>query len=218
MDQLQQEIRLKITYSKTGRAKYISHLDTIEIISKAIRRANIHYEVSKGCHVRPKLIFGAPLPLGHASFCEYFILTVQEKINLENLIGSLSNQFPEGMVATNAEFLSEENKSKAQLNDLHYRFTFTSEQVAKKAFEFLNNPESTFEAFQKKKLRKYSIGNAVEKIIKSQEDKLHILEIDFTQGTKGTPSVSKIVTALANMLGDEKIHFTNIERISFNRI
>ena len=211
-------IRLRVTYSKTDRAKYISHLDTIDIISKAVRRLNLQYEVTQGCHIRPILNFGAPLPLGHASFCEYFVLTLKEKISLNGLEDKLSNEFPSGMKAVRCEFLADDDKDKAQLNELHYRFSFTSENVCDEAFKFLNNPESSFEAFQKKKLRQYRIGEAVKKIEKNKEQEIYLLEIDFIQGLQGIPSVSKIVTALAHNLGDLRSFFVNIERISFNGI
>jgi uncharacterized protein (DUF2344 family) len=59
-----QEFRLKVSYSKTKQARYIPHLDTIEVVAKAIRRLKLPYAVSQGCHVRPKITFGAHFPLG----------------------------------------------------------------------------------------------------------------------------------------------------------
>ncbi len=63
--------RIRVRYSKKGAIRFLSHLDTIKILTRAVRRANIPIEYSKGFSEHMKLAFGPPLPLGYTSDAEY---------------------------------------------------------------------------------------------------------------------------------------------------
>ena len=62
------EVRLK--FSKTGQAKYISHLDTNRVFSRAFSRAKINLWYTEGFNPRPYMSFSLPLSLGVESLCE----------------------------------------------------------------------------------------------------------------------------------------------------
>lgn len=62
------EVRLR--FSKTGQAKYISHLDTNRVFSRAFARAKINLWYTQGFNPRPYMSFSLPLSLGVESFCE----------------------------------------------------------------------------------------------------------------------------------------------------
>ena len=213
-----QEFRLKVSYSKTKQARYIPHLDTIEVVAKAIRRLKLPYAVSQGCHVRPKITFGAPLPLGHASYCEFFILILSEKLEPQTIQEAFVNNLPEGMQVTKVEYLPDEKKSPYQGEILNYRFTFDDEEVLNTAKSYLENPDSEFEVIRKKKTKVYTIGEAVRKIEIKKENDIFLLIVEFIQGTPNTPSVSKIVTALAENLKEKRVHLTLLERLSIQGI
>ena len=60
----------RLTFSKTGDAGFIGHLDTMRAISRGLRRAGLHLLYSKGFHPKPKISFVSALPLGTESLCE----------------------------------------------------------------------------------------------------------------------------------------------------
>lgn len=74
--------KLRIKFSKVGSMKFISHLDLMRYIQKALRRAGIDVAYSKGYSPHQLLSFAAPLGLGDTSEGDYFDLqvnTIQEE-------------------------------------------------------------------------------------------------------------------------------------------
>ncbi len=212
------EIKVRVTYEKTMQSRYIAHLDTIDIISKALRRLQLPYQVTSGCHIRPKISFGAPLPLGHASLCEQFVLSLSQPIDGEWLQKALSEQLPQGMKIISVEIPCSEDKKGANGDLVKYRIGFTDQSTANRAHQFLENPETAFSLVSKGKVKNFKLGDSVQSIIKNQSETLCVLEVEFIQGRPEVPSVSKIVTALADFLGDEKDCLVLIERISLLKL
>ena len=70
--------RIRIKWSKNEEARFTSHLDTIRMFERAIRRSEIPIAYSEGFHPHPKMAFGPPLPLGFISDAEYLDLQLSE--------------------------------------------------------------------------------------------------------------------------------------------
>jgi radical SAM-linked protein len=64
------EKRLRFKFAKAGVLKYLSHLDMINIIIRAIRRSSILAKYTEGFNPKPKITFGPPIPLGIESQAE----------------------------------------------------------------------------------------------------------------------------------------------------
>ena len=61
---------VRIRFSKTGRAKYISHLDMMRCFSRAFFRSKIPLWFTEGFNPRPYMTFTSPLTLGAESIAE----------------------------------------------------------------------------------------------------------------------------------------------------
>ncbi len=209
---------LKVVYSKTGPSRYVAHLDTIGILSKAIRRLNLAYDVTKGCHMRPKITFAPPLPLGHASYCEYFILSLTEIPDLDGLKELLSANMPSGMDALSIEILPDKPPTSHNIEKLDYKLTFLDKAVMDKAQLFLTSENSSFKTISKKKTREYFVKEAIISSVPKEIDGKFVIEAEFVQGKPNVPSVSKIVSALADYLKDEKHSLILIERLKIEEL
>lgn len=88
--------RVRLRWGKTARYKYMSHLDNLRVIERAIRRARIPIAYSQGFHPTMKLSFGPPLPLGFTSEAEYFEMTLDSNF-MPFMIDKLRTMMPEGM-------------------------------------------------------------------------------------------------------------------------
>jgi radical SAM family uncharacterized protein/radical SAM-linked protein len=64
-------LRVRIAYTKLGRAAYRSHLDLVRLLPRIFRRLDLPMYYSQGFHPKPEMTFGPALPLGVASHAEY---------------------------------------------------------------------------------------------------------------------------------------------------
>ena len=62
--------KIRFKYSKTGRAKYISHLDLMATIQRSFLRAGINLKYSEGFNPHPYMSVALPLSVGYESLCE----------------------------------------------------------------------------------------------------------------------------------------------------
>ncbi len=69
--------KIRVQFTKTGMARFISHLDIVRVFDRAARRAKISLVYSQGFTPRPKIAFGPPLGLGIASTAEFLDLEVE---------------------------------------------------------------------------------------------------------------------------------------------
>src|SRR6185503_1913057 len=82
-------MRIRITFTKTGPAKYSGHLDLHKSWERALRRAGLPLAYSQGFHPQPKIHLAAALPLGFTSECELVDVWLTEPVELEAALGEL---------------------------------------------------------------------------------------------------------------------------------
>ena len=93
-----QEVR--IYFNKTDTAKYISHLDLMRTVTRALTRAKIPLWYTEGFNPHPFLTFALPLSLGVESYCESFDIRVVGEITNEQIKEKLNAVLPEGLEVT----------------------------------------------------------------------------------------------------------------------
>lgn len=85
---------VRMFYEKTGMAKYISHLDTVRCITRAMKRANVPVWFTEGFNPHAFLTFAMPLSLGVESYCETVDFRLLENVDLTELTERLNNALP----------------------------------------------------------------------------------------------------------------------------
>ncbi len=103
--------KLRVIYSKSKEAVFISHLDTVKIIEQALSRADISVEFSKGFNPRPELSFAHPLSLGIESTGEIFEIILTEKIDIPYFIREMNKVLPSGLTILTAEYVDMSEKT-----------------------------------------------------------------------------------------------------------
>lgn len=86
---------IRMRFSKTGRAKYISHLDLIRCLQRAVCRAKLPAAYSGGFHPHMQTSFAATLPLGFTSTAEILELGLTEKLPCSEVMERLNAVLPE---------------------------------------------------------------------------------------------------------------------------
>jgi len=88
---------IRIWFSKRGRAKYISHLDLMRAMSRAVRRAGLPIWYTEGFNPHPYLSFPLPLPLGQEGLREAMDLRLLEDMALDEIAKRFDGVLPEGI-------------------------------------------------------------------------------------------------------------------------
>jgi len=94
--------RVRIRWGKDTRCRYMSHLENIHAIERALRRARVPVAYSQGYNPTMKLSFGPPLPLGITSESEFADITLETNLT-PYFIDNLKQAMPEGMAVFEAK-------------------------------------------------------------------------------------------------------------------
>ena len=89
--------RLRLTFSRGGELKFISHLNIMKLWERALRRAGIPLAYSQGFSPQPRLSIAAPLPLGVTSEAELMDVFLERRTSPHFFIKSVSSELPHGI-------------------------------------------------------------------------------------------------------------------------
>lgn len=88
----------RLVYGKTGRARYISHLDLMRAMQRVFKRAGIPLWYTQGFNPHAYLMFPLALPLGTDSSIEILDIALTEKLDFDEIKRELNEKMPEGLV------------------------------------------------------------------------------------------------------------------------
>lgn len=87
----------RLLFSKTGRAKYISHLDLMRTFQRAFQRADLAIKHTEGFNPHPFISILLPLSLGFSSQCEILEFQLLDRISPDEVPDRLNAVLPEGI-------------------------------------------------------------------------------------------------------------------------
>ncbi len=93
---------MRITFSKTGSARYISHLDLNRTMTRAVRRAGLPIWYTEGFNRHPYLTFASPLSLGYEGEQETMDVRFADDMVPEELVQRLNTVMPSGLTILHA--------------------------------------------------------------------------------------------------------------------
>lgn len=110
----------RLLFSKTGKAKYISHLDLMRTFQRAFQRADLTIKHTEGFNPHPFISILLPLSLGYSSQCEILEFQLLEDISCEEVPVRLNEVLPEGIVV---ERCYENGRKAKELALVNYQLT-----------------------------------------------------------------------------------------------
>lgn len=93
--------RVNFVFTKKGFMKYISHLDLMRLLTRAMRRAKLPLKLSEGFSPHPKLSLKRALKLGLESENEEGSIILTLPISPDEFKNKLQPQLPEGIEIKN---------------------------------------------------------------------------------------------------------------------
>ena len=123
-------MRLRVYYTRKGDLKFISHLNTIDLLQRTIFSTDYKVAFSEGFNPHPIMSFGNPLPLGVSSDFEVFDVEFVDKVEIENFINQANSYLPEEVKIFDAfEIPSNSSISKAFTHNLYEFRIFTDIKI-----------------------------------------------------------------------------------------
>jgi len=89
--------RVRMRYTRTGRVRFLAHLDFMTLVHRAAVRAGVPVAFSQGFNPHPKFAFGPALPVGMESEAEYLDIETDPFIDLRKATDGLNQALPEGI-------------------------------------------------------------------------------------------------------------------------
>lgn len=94
--------KMRLLFSKTGRAIYLSHLDLMRTFQRAFLRADLKLRHTEGFNPHPYMSFALPLSVGCESVCELLDFDLLDDTATDKLIEILNRTMPDGITVVTA--------------------------------------------------------------------------------------------------------------------
>lgn len=143
-------MRLIVQFERLENIKYISQLDMLRTIHRALRRADIPVAYSEGFNPQPRVSFGFALSVGLVSRGEYMDIHLKSDIAPDEFIRRMNAVMPEGMSFICAAAAGDKTPKMGKMIDCAaFEVTFDG-NIADKLDEFFHGDSIVIERHTKK--------------------------------------------------------------------
>lgn len=209
------EVRLR--FSKTGRLKYISHLDINRAMSRALCRAKIPLWYTEGFNPHPYMSFSLPLSLGVESLCESVDLRITGDISNKEIKDRLNFVLPVGLRIVDV-YDNFRDCSEIAFSDYVYKFQFPdNDKAVEKMKSILDSNEilalKKAKQGRKRVLKETDIKQFIDKYSVSIRGDVIVLNIRLAAGPDRNLNPSLLFDTIIRLL-DMDFEWKSISRIS----
>lgn len=169
--------RIRIKFCIVGALKYISHLDLLRTMERAIRRSALPIAYTEGFRPRAKLQFASALPVGVESYGELMDLELEEDFSAEEVLARLTSQLPPQLAPQKAMVVpSGESALMSQVEGASYLVQVEPvADLSARVAAWLSQKTIPWIRRQKKKVRHLDLRAATSKLVVVGEDQLELL-------------------------------------------
>lgn len=133
-------MKLRLFYTRNDELKFISHLNTIDLLQRAVFNTGYQVAFSQGFNPHPIMSFGNPLPLGVSSDFEIFdVQLAEDQVDLDKFKNQLNAYLPD-QVQVFKVFLADNTSISKVFSYSIYEFTLDCEKNLEKLNLFDNEP------------------------------------------------------------------------------
>lgn len=207
---------LRLFISKRGRIKYVSHLDMLRLMQRAVRRAGIPIWYTEGFNPHPYICFLNALPLGIESAGEPADIKIVGDMTPEEVRNALNKNLPEGLFAEQA---AEPYNKSSELFFAEYNIEYDEDDISEK--ELYNSMmsgnlvcEKRGKSGGKKVVRSIDISDRIDSFGISHKNGGLCLGTVLCAGSENSLNPVQLNAALSFKLGRE-LNFVSAERTAF---
>jgi radical SAM-linked protein len=197
--------RIRLKYSKTGRVRFISHLDFMTLVHRAAVRANVPVAFSQGFNPHPKIAFGPALSVGMESETEFLDLETDPFADLLTITKGLNNTLPRGVRVLEARVVP---KKAPSLSGSIGRYVYEVETpgqcrdgIAQRVEEFLSQAS----IIVSKEGRQKDIRPGIESIALAPDGNPAAITVILVDQNELKPRIQDVLAALFGLGKDETL-------------
>ena len=208
----------RLLFSKTGRSKYISHLDLMRTFQRAFQRADLTIKHTEGFNPHPFISILLPLSTGFSSQCEILEFQLLASVAMSDVPARLNAVLPEGITV---DACYEEGRKAKEMTFVDYRLTMEYENGipadAAAAWNEMLNRESLEVIKKSKKAKSGETTVDIAKLVKSfcvtLEDDSVVLEARISAQNPGL-NPQLLLTAFSREYPDLVPDFIGYHRLA----
>lgn len=206
-------IRVRATFEKCGRAKYISHLDLNRCMLRTFRRSRLPIWYTEGFNPHPYYSFALALSLGFESSCEILDFNLNEDLPFDEIRDKLNAVMPEGMRIVK---VAEQKQKITAIAKAEYSFSLVSDDtdgLFAAVQELIASPEILIEKKTKKGIKTVDIKPDMEILSCEKNDNSVNVSMYLPAGTQTNYNPTLFIEALKKAT-DIDFEPQNIRRIA----
>ncbi|MDO8964564.1 MAG: TIGR03936 family radical SAM-associated protein [Coriobacteriia bacterium] len=179
--------RMRVTYGKIGRLRFLSHLEVIHSCERTVRRAGLEYAVTQGFSPRMKVAFGPALPVGTEGRAESYDLWLARFVPPAEALEILRGASPDGLTPTGVSYVPEREPSLAAAMTLaEYEVVLEGPDMG---------PDRFAEALQD------VVASGSLELVHKGKHKVYDLEVCLPEGTRVTGDDGRSVATFTVRMG-----------------
>ncbi len=181
----EERYKLRLRLHKTGNAKYVSHLEFMTVLQRAIKRSQLPLRFSQGFHPHPRLSFPDALPTGVESLAEIVDIELFQPFPAEQTIELLNAELPDGFAVASGQQVHWRTPSPgASIISSDYLVPLTTvdnhDQLQQRIEEFMAADCVEYQRLQGDKVSTIELRSSVQALILDKQSLVMTL-------TKGSP-------------------------------
>jgi radical SAM family uncharacterized protein/radical SAM-linked protein len=191
--------KIRSHFVKVGEARFLGHLEMVDVFVRAARRAGIPMRFSEGFHPLPKISFTNPLPVGTESLVEFMDLDLARSMRAEEFQERLNRKLPPGLWIIHASEMALKGRALPTVFETDcflislegINRVFSEEALRDKLQECLQRGELTLIQDKRKGVRKVNAMDWVERLQVVKRD-AYAASISIQNGA---PSLQELLKA-----------------------
>ncbi len=205
-----------VKYSRGDEVKYISHLDFVKFIQRAIRRSGLPMLYSQGFNPHPQMAIALPLSVGVTSKCELMRIGLDGDYNENDVKNALNSVLPNGFDIIDVKNCKDSKIDFSGINRAKY--ICKCEVVGKTEFDiekFLANDKILVMKKSKSGIKEADIKPHIHSIeIKDITDDIMTFSMYLDAGNEYNLKPDTVVDAMQKYDEDFNVSFFNVHRCS----
>lgn len=201
--------KYRVKYQRREDARFISHLDLMRTMNRAMKRAGAPLKYTEGFNPHIVMTVALPLSVGITSECEYLDITFTEDVDVALFIEKLNSVMPSGIYVTDIR-RADDMRGFKYIETALYEVTFQSD-VVPDCEKFMNMDEAVMIKKSKSGEKQENILGDIHFVRCEKNGDAFFMEMKLNAGSKRNLKPELVMSAF------EKFQNVKAENIKIHR-